>query len=137
MRRDREAGFTLIEMCVLIAVLGTLLGVVVVGTSHMVRSSRLAGASNVLVADLRYARMLATSQGSSVEMRFQPSGYSVVRVTPARTLLSRQCPSGVTCAATDTATFYAWGLSAPVTITLAGAGGSKVFQLGANGSITR
>jgi hypothetical protein len=90
-----------------------------------------------MVADVRYARMLATSQGRNFEIRFQPTGYSVVRVTPPATILSRTCPSGVTCSATDTATFYAWGLTAPVTITLAATEGSRVIQLGANGSITR
>lgn len=137
MRRDHRSGFTLIEMCVLIAVLGTVLTIAVAGTSRMIRSSRLSGTANVMVADLRYARMLATSQGRNYEIRFQPAGYSVVRVTPAATILSRTCPSGVTCSASDTATFYAWGLTAPVTITLAAAGGSKVIQLGANGSVTR
>jgi Tfp pilus assembly protein FimT len=137
MRRDHKAGFTLIEMCMLIAVLGTVLTIAVVGTSRMIRSSRLSGAANVMVADVRYARMLATSQGRNFEIRFRPAGYSVVRVTPLATILSRTCPSGVTCSASDTATFYAWGLTAPVTITLAATEGSKVIQLGANGSITR
>ncbi len=137
MRRDREVGFTLIEICVLIAVLGTIFGIAVVGTSRMVRSSRLVGTANLMVADVRYARMLATSQGRNFEIRFRPAGYSVVRVTPPATILTRTCQSGVTCSATDTATFYAWGLTAPVTITLAASGGSRVIQLGANGSITR
>jgi hypothetical protein len=90
-----------------------------------------------MVADVRYARMLATTQGRNFEIRFQPAGYSVVRVTPPATILSRMCPSGVTCSASDTATFYAWGLTAPITITLAATEGSRVIQLGANGSITR
>jgi type II secretory pathway pseudopilin PulG len=137
MRRNHETGFTLIEMCVLLVVMGAVIGTAIVGTSRMIRSNRLAGAANTLVGDLSYARMLATTEGKNFEMRFQSDGYSVVRVAPLGTILSRSCPSGVTCASTGTATFYAWGLTAPVTITFTSAIGSKVLQLAANGSITR
>lgn len=137
MRPDRAAGFTLIEMVVLIAILSVVLGFGVMGTSGFVRSSRLAGSVNTLIADLRYARTLATTQRTSVQVLFAADGYQVLRVSPAGTLLSRPCPQGVTCSATDTATFFPWGLATPVTITLANADGSKDLSLAANGNVTR
>jgi len=54
-----------------------------------------------------------------------------------RTAVSRVSPSGVSFAATDTASFYAWGLVTPVTITINGCGGSNVLDLSASGNVTR
>jgi type II secretory pathway pseudopilin PulG len=137
MRRDHETGFTLVEMAMLLVVMGVVFTILVVGTTHMGRSSRLVGAANTLVGDLRYARMRATTEGRNFTVQFQPGGYSVARVTPLATVLSRSCPTGVTCSATGTATFYAWGLTTPVTITFTTTDGSKVLQLTANGNIAR
>lgn len=132
-RRDREKGFTLTEMAVLLAVIGIVAGIAVFGTSRMVRSSRLSGAGQTLVADLRYARALATTQRRTVQVLFGTNGYSIVA---ADTVLTRTCPPGVSCTATDTATFFAWGLSVPVTITFANEDGSTVYQTAANGSVS-
>lgn len=137
MPRNRQAGFTLVEAMVVTVVLGIVTSVVIVGTTKMVRSSKLVGAVNTLVADLRHTRTLATTEGRSFLILFSSSGYSVCRSTPSQVVLQRTCPSGVTCAATDTATFFAWGLTAPVTVTLTASGSSKVVQLAANGNITR
>jgi type II secretory pathway pseudopilin PulG len=137
MRRNHDTGFTLVEMAMLLVILGALFTIVVVGTTRMGRSSRLAGAVNTLVGDLRYARMLSTTEGKQFTVQFHTGGYTVARVTPSSVVIRRSCPTGVTCSASGTATFYAWGLTTPATITLANTGGSKVLQLTANGNITR
>lgn len=133
----RQKGFTLVEMCIVLGILGLLFATAVLGTSRLLRSHRLVGATNTLVSDLRYARVLATTQRRNFQIVFESGGYSVVRAAPPDTILRRQYPSGVSCTSSDAATFYAWGLAAPVTVTLANTSGSSVVQLSSNGNITR
>jgi prepilin-type N-terminal cleavage/methylation domain-containing protein len=136
MHDHRAKGFSLVEMSVLMVVFGIMAAITVAGTSQLVRSSQLSGTTNTLLADMRYARTLATTECSEFQIRFAASGYSIVRVSPLRTAVNRTCPRGVTLAASDTASFYAWGLVSPVTVTINGGPGTNVVQLAASGNIT-
>lgn len=136
MHRNQEKGFTLIEMSLVTVVLGIVVTITVMGTLRLVRSSRLVGATNTMVADLRHARTLATTEGRSFQILFQSGSYSIIRLAPSATVLKRFYPPGVSCTASDTATFYAWGLTAPITITLTTAEGSQVLQLASNGRVS-
>jgi prepilin-type N-terminal cleavage/methylation domain-containing protein len=137
MHDHHARGVTLIELSVVMVVFGIVVTIAVAGTTQMVRSNRLVGTTNTLLADVRHARTLATTESSEFQIRFATGGYSIVRVSPARTAVTRVCPSGVSFAATDTASFYAWGLVTPVTITINGCSGSNVVQLTASGNVTR
>jgi prepilin-type N-terminal cleavage/methylation domain-containing protein len=137
MRDHRARGFTLVELSALMVVFGIMAAIAVAGTVNLVRSNRLIGTTNTLLADVRYARTLATTECSEFQIRFDPGGYSIVRVSPLRTAVSRTCPPGVSFVATDTASFYAWGLVSPVTVTINGCSGSNVVQLAASGNVTR
>lgn len=136
MHDHRAKGFTLVETSVLLVVFGILAAMTVAGTRQLVSSSQLSGATNTLLADMRYARTLATTECGEFQIRFVADGYSVVRVSPLRTAVSRTCPRGVSLAASDTASFYAWGLVSPVTVTINGGCGTNVVQLAASGNIT-
>lgn len=136
MRFDQSRGFTLVEMSAVIVVIGIVAAITVMGTSNLVRSNRLVGATNTLVADLRYARTLAATERRDIDVRFTSGGYSLVRVSSSDTLLRRSCPPGVTCSASNPATFYAWGLTAPSTITMTVSGHSNVLNLAENGNVS-
>jgi prepilin-type N-terminal cleavage/methylation domain-containing protein len=136
MKRHRSSGHTLIELMMTMAIFGIIAAMSVLGVSSFIRSSRLAGASNALMVDLHYARMLASSRQSTYQIRFSPSSYRLVRVTPASTLLTRQLPLGTTCAATDTATFYPWGLADSIQVTVTNSGHTSILKVGANGRVT-
>lgn len=137
MRVGTCKGFTLLEMSVLLVVLGVIATISVAGTGNLIRSSRLAGATNTLIADLRQAQALASSERRDHQVRVASGNYFIVRLSPARTALSRVAPTGVTFAADDTVTFFAWGLATPVTITVSDGTNSKVVQVSANGGIRR
>jgi len=129
-------GFTLIEVIVVAGLIGVLLAFLLPATTSFMNSGRVDGASNVLVADVHYARSLATSQRLTYQIRFKSTGYAVMCVTPPSTVLTRTLPSGVTCAASDTAWFYPWGLTKAISVTFSNTHSSDVLNLAANGSVT-
>jgi prepilin-type N-terminal cleavage/methylation domain-containing protein len=136
LRRTDPPGFTLIELMVTIVVMGLVLMMTAPGITRFVKSSRLAGAQNMLMGDLRYTRSLASSKRTTYELRLAPSAYAVVSLSPVRTVLSRTLPSGVTIAHSDTASFYAWGLTETMVITLNQGSTSKVIRTTAGGQVT-
>jgi len=138
LRHDRR-GFTMVELMVTITVMGILFGLSVPPVLGLLRSSRLTGASNTLVGDLRYGRALASSQASMYQIRFSANSYTLVRVSPYAVALTRALPRGIGCTASDTASFYAWGLTDPIVITMSSTGSSKcdTIRILANGNVTR
>lgn len=136
-RTTDQRGFTLLEIMAVVVVTGILATVTVVGTTRLVRSTRLAGATNTVETDVRYARSLATSQRRNVEIHFVSGGYSIYVPAASDTVLRRVNPSGVTCSASGTATFFAWGLNSPTTISLATSERTNTLAVAANGTVSR
>lgn len=132
----RAGGFTLVEMMVIMAVVGLILMATIPSFARYITSSRLAGATSTLVNDIRYARALANSQHSTYELRRTTEGYSLVRLNPTTTVLTRRMPSGITLSSAGTTSFYSWGLTQPGSITLQQGERSKVVQLTAAGRVT-
>lgn len=137
MRTHDHRGFTLIELIVIIGILGTLMLIGAPSMSRFLGSNRLAGAANIVVGDLRYARSLAASQRKSYEFRNTNTGYTIVCLSPARTVLTRTLESGVTFAAHDTTTFFAWGLTESAVLTLQKDGHSRIVRMNSTGEVTR
>jgi prepilin-type N-terminal cleavage/methylation domain-containing protein len=131
------AGFTLVEMAVVILISGLLVAIAVGGMTTFMRASRLAGAATTAEADLHWARSLATTQRKTCAVLFSSGAYAIVHFSPAETLRTRTMPRGVTCSATDTATFYAWGLTDPMTITLTDTHNTRQLHLATDGKVTR
>jgi Tfp pilus assembly protein FimT len=123
-------------MMVTLTVIGLVLAVGVPATMKYMRSSEVAGARNTLIADLHYAHSLAGMRRRTYEISFTPNTYTIAQVSPATTILTRTMPGGVVCAATDTATFFAWGLSVPISVTVKHGSDSTTVQLAANGSVS-
>jgi prepilin-type N-terminal cleavage/methylation domain-containing protein len=132
----KSSGFTLIELMVVMAVIGLILMATIPSFARYISSSRLAGATSTLVTDLHYARSLANSQHTTYELRRSTGGYSIVRLAPTTTVLSRTLPSGVTLSAAGTTTFYSWGLTQPGSITVQQGDRSRVVQMTAGGRVT-
>jgi len=134
--RRRSAGFTLTEAVIVLCVIGILFAISMPAVSSYLRTSRLAGATNTLIGDMHYARSLAAMRRKTYEIRFASNAYTVCQVAPAATVLTRDMPLGVVCAASDTATFFAWGLAVPVAVAMIGGSDTTTVQLAANGSVT-
>jgi len=137
------AGFTLVEMMIVIGVLGLLIMIAVPSIVGFQRTARLTGAANTLASDLRFTRSLASAQRTTYQITFSPTFYTVTRVAPATTVRTRSIPKGIKLTATNNATFYPWGLAAAATVTFAdtlsnnSARGPQVVRLGSNGSVSR
>lgn len=132
----KENGYSLLELSVAMTVLGVLVAIAVPTISGFMRTARLAGTANTLEADLHYAHALATAQRKSYQILFHAGSYTLMRISPPDTIRRREMPGSVACTATDTAKFYAWGLTDPVTITVADDHGSQTVRVLANGSVT-
>lgn len=130
-------GFTLVEIMVVVVIVGIILTIGVASTGRYIQAAQLAGTRNILMEDLGYARSLAVMRRKTYEIRFNSSTYSLVQLSPAATIWTHTLPAGFTCTATDTATYYAWGLTAPISVTVKrGSADSTTVQLAANGSVS-
>jgi type IV fimbrial biogenesis protein FimT len=129
-------GFTLVEIAVVILVFGIIVAMAAPSVTGLIRSSRLTGASNTLVADMRYARSLASSQHAQYEIDLSPGSYKLDQSSPRTTVLTRTMPSGVAFTGTDTVTFFSWGLTTAKTINVTGNGNTMTLQVLSSGNIT-
>ncbi len=134
--RSWTKGFTLTELLIVVSVMGLLIAFGVPSMSGYIRSTRLTGATNMMIADIHYARSLATAKRRTYQVAFDSLGYSIAQASPWDVIRSRELPRGVNCAATDTVTLFAWGLTTPTTITVNGHDGTKTLQVSANGSVS-
>ncbi len=137
MHHSDRHGFTLLELIIIVGILGVIMLVAVPPMSRFIISNRLAGSTNTVAGDLRYARSLASAQRRSYEFRSTATGYSIVSVTPASTVLTRSLEPGVRfSAASDTARFYSFGLTQSKVFTLQKDGHSRVVRMNATGQVT-
>lgn len=135
MHSEKQTGFSLVELMVAVLVFGLLVAIAIPSVSGYMRTSRMSGASTKLQSDLRFAVSNASSQRTTYQILFQSGSYTLSRVSPATTIFTRQMPQGVACTASDTAKFFAWGLTKPVTVTMTDSHGSQTVQLLSNGNI--
>lgn len=134
--RPDWSGFTLTEVMIVVSILGLLLAASMPAMSRYMRSTRLTGTVRTLVADIHHTHSLATMQRKTYLIVFGTSEYAIVQADPPDTVQTRALPKGFVCAASDTATFFAWGLTAPAAITLTSGGLSRTVQLATNGGVT-
>lgn len=121
---------------VVLVIIGIVVGIGAPATYKFMRSSERVGARNTLIADIHYARSLAGMRRKTYQIAFTSNSYTISQVTPALTISTRPLPQNVSCAATDTALFFAWGLAAPISVTVMGGGDSTTVQVAANGSVS-
>jgi type II secretion system protein H len=131
----KSKGFSLVELMVVLIVAGILFTIGYTSMGSYTRTQRLSGAARTLEGDIHNAVAIANAQRSAYRIVFSAGSYQVQQASPTNTIQTRQMPTGVTVAATDTARFFAWGLASPTTITLTNAYGTKTLRILANGRV--
>jgi prepilin-type N-terminal cleavage/methylation domain-containing protein len=133
--RLKQAGFTMMELMIVVTVVGILTAIVVPSFSGYMKRTRAEGTRNQLIADCYFARSLAIARRETVTMVFAAEQYQIVngggtvfRTTPAA--------DGVTFAASDDPNFYAWGLADPVDIAVDGSSSSHNVSLSPTGAVS-
>ncbi len=71
---ERKAGFTLVELLVVVLLVGVLASLAAPSLGGMVARAQTTGALNRLTTDLAYARMLAVRGGRQVQVLFVDEG---------------------------------------------------------------
>lgn len=69
----RRAGFTLVEVGVVVAVIGIAAAIAVPRMAGMLAHLRTRAATNALAADIAYARSLAVKRGERVRLQIEPA----------------------------------------------------------------
>ena len=132
---QKRNGFSLTELMVVVAVAGILFAIAYPSMSHYQRTIKLSGAARMLEGDIHNAISIANAQRTTYQIVFQSGSYVIRQASAVNALQTRQMPPGVSCAATDTARFFAWGLASPVTVTMTNSNGSKTVRILANGRV--
>jgi prepilin-type N-terminal cleavage/methylation domain-containing protein len=73
MRFKREAGFTAMELMIVLGIFGLVIAASWGNIQSMIRQQRLVGATNQLVTHLRLAREKAVSEGNNYVVTFRPA----------------------------------------------------------------
>jgi type II secretion system protein H len=85
--RDRQRGFTLVELMTVIVIAGVLATLALPAFNDMLARRRLEGQANELVTDLSYAKSEAVQRNRSIELRTGTAGacYTIAVMTAAAT----------------------------------------------------
>ncbi len=82
-RKRASAGFTLIELAVVVVLLGILTALAAPNMTAFVRGTMVDRALDELMGDIAYTRMLAIRSGQSARLTVQPNGMAYVIETTA------------------------------------------------------
>jgi type II secretion system protein H len=103
-RRKESAGFTLIEMMIVVTLLAMFATLALPGFQTMINNNRLQSASNEIGELLEYARMEAATRSQPVTVNIGATTWSAVQGNT--TLRSILMPEGVTARASSASIAY-------------------------------
>jgi prepilin-type N-terminal cleavage/methylation domain-containing protein len=134
-------GFTLVELCIAMMLVGILGAVAAPQLTGFLRHYRLNGAARLVWGDVQRARLMAVKENRPIRIDFTGTAYTLVRVDTAQVAFSRNLAGsypGITLSVnTDTVLFGSAGLlSSPLrTVQIHGFTGTKSFTILPTGSI--
>lgn len=128
-RGDVRAGFSMVEMMVVIGIIGILATVAAPPVFRYVQSNRLQTSADRMAADLQYARALSISNGQILRFSATPAGYQLTNPNSGVIIRENAFAHGMAMAATQTADFYPWGMAETKVFNLTNAAGTRQINL--------
>jgi len=110
---DRQAGVTLLEALVVIAVVAMIAAIIAPNIETSLNLLSLRQSASVLQADLRVARATALRTGSKVTVKERPDGHGYDWIGG-----TRQLPQAISVSISNPVTFMADGSLVPATISV-------------------
>ena len=134
-RRIGTAGYTLVEMMVVVGIIGILAAVVIPNFAGYLKRTREAGSRNQLMSDIYYARSLAIAKRRTIRIDFTDQQYRVIDTVDGTVEKTTAAPPGVTFAATTNPNFYAYGLADAADITVTGSASTSTVSVLPSGGV--
>lgn len=110
--RTHQAGFSLVELLLVIAVLGILMGLGIVNYTRSVRAAEVRDAAALITTQLRQARAQAQKDSVNMRMSWNTDGQYAVGPTSAMPAM-QSLPKGVTLRCKTSCTGSSVGFTAP------------------------
>ena len=123
-----RAGFTLVEMMIIIMVIGVMASLAAPGMFRFIQSNRLKTTTDHMMADMHYARSLAISNGQVLRFTVDANGYQIANPITDTVLRSGDF-DGLALDAAQTADFFPWGMADAVVFNVSNPSGNKRVTL--------
>jgi type II secretion system protein H len=117
-----QAGFTLVEIMMVIMLIGLLAGISAPPLFRYLQSSQLQTSTDRMVADLQYARTLAISNGTVLRFTATTTGYNLINPNTGVTLRGRTFDGSMKLEQDQTIDFFPWGMANAMTFQLSSCG---------------
>ncbi len=125
-----RAGFTLVEMMIIIMVIGIMASLAAPPLFRFVQSNNLNTTSDRMMADLQYARAISISNGRVLRFSSDSGGYQIIDPVSGNVLRSKVFKGGLALGgAAQAANFFPWGMADATVFNLANGSGNKQITL--------
>lgn len=125
----RRAGFTLVEIMIVILIVGMLAALVGPPMFGYLQSQRLQTNTDRLVTDLQFARSQSIATGNVLRIDATENGYRIIDTSDGTVLRQHAFDPGVGLAAAGQADFFPWGTSDNTNFDLSNTKGAKQINL--------
>ncbi len=124
-----RAGFTLVEMMIILLIIGVMGGLAAPPMFRYIQSNSLKTTADRVMADMNYARSLSISNGRVLRFTVDANGYQILDPVSGQVLRSGQFKKGLTLDTPQTANFFPWGMADGTVFSLSNGAGSRQITL--------
>jgi len=121
-RAKTRAGFSLVEMMMVILLVGLVATIATPPMFRYLQSSRLQTNSDQLAADLQYARSLSIANGTILQFASTEAGYVLSNPGTGQVFKTKNFDNGMQLAAAQNTFFFPWGMADATVFTMNGHG---------------